>query len=69
MRNTNLILSLNREMEEVNNYKHAVRWLVNFLVTNDRPEQEFDYPDYWGMPEGISSKLSPEHVDRIQSLV
>lgn len=26
----------------------------------------FDYPDYWGLPKAISSKLSSEEVDFIQ---
>jgi hypothetical protein len=29
--------------------------------------EEFDYPDHWGMPKTISSRLSSDQVDWIQS--
>ena len=33
---------------------------------NIQYEDYFDFPDYWGLPEDLASKLSPDEVDWIQ---
>jgi len=45
--------------------------MINFLwdereSIQNREDQSFDYPDYYGLPKKISSKLGSEDVDKIQ---
>lgn len=41
--------------------------ILGMIYDNARTDEEFDYPDYGGLPERISHKLSPEFVDAVQN--
>lgn len=52
---------------EIQAYLDAVIWLTdtkNLDIINSY--NEFEYPDYSGMPQSITSNLSSSHVDEIQ---
>jgi hypothetical protein len=47
--------------------ERAVKWLNENKWALEGNDEPFDFPDYWGMPESISSNLTPDEVDWIQS--
>ena len=56
---------MNKSMRE------AILWLAKNRrrLEKEKSPYSFDYPDYWGMPKNISSRLSSENVDWIQEEV
>ena len=45
-------------------FKKAIKWLnENKDKITKKYFWEFDYPDYWGMPKSIYSKLSSSEMD------
>lgn len=44
----------------------AVAWLDKNKKSL-KPQDIFDYPDYWGMPKSISNKLTGDEVDWLQA--
>lgn len=52
-------------------FKSVINWLLDPLnesqILNSLKKGNFDYPDYWNLPQKLSHKLSSDEVDLIQS--